>query len=99
MSTIPAAWLPLVPMKRIIMHWTAGAYQPNDTDKAAYHFLIDGTAALHSGVNVALNSGSLKSGYAAHTLNCNTDSIGVSLCCMAGASETPFDAGKYPMRE
>lgn len=34
---------------------------------------------------------------ASHTLNCNTGSIGVSLCCMAGAVESPFKAGKAPM--
>ncbi|WP_330166570.1 peptidoglycan recognition protein family protein [Rhizobium sp. GN54] len=35
--------------------------------------------------------------YAAHTLNANSGSIGVSLCCMAGASESPFSAGRAPM--
>lgn len=34
---------------------------------------------------------------ASHTLNCNTGSIGVSLCCMAGAIESPFNAGSAPM--
>ena len=28
-------------MKRIIIHWTAGAWFPNATDKEHYHFLID----------------------------------------------------------
>jgi N-acetyl-anhydromuramyl-L-alanine amidase AmpD len=37
--------------------------------------------------------------YAAHTRGCNTGSIGVSLACMAGATETPFNAGKFPMTE
>ena len=35
--------------------------------------------------------------YAAHTRGTNTGSIGVSLACMAGAIEAPFNAGKYPM--
>lgn len=99
MSTIiPESWMPKVPMKRIILHWTAGAYTPNKTDLAAYHFVVDGDGKWHRGVDVAKNSGSLKSGYAAHTLNCNTDSIGVSLACMAGAVESPFKAGAYPMK-
>lgn len=97
-TTIPESWLPKVPMKRIILHWTAGAYTPNSTDLKAYHFVIDGDGKWHRGVDVAKNSGSLKSGYAAHTLNCNTDSIGVSLACMAGAVESPFKAGAYPMK-
>lgn len=97
-TTIPESWLPKVPMKRIILHWTAGAYTPNSTDLKAYHFVIDGDGEWHRGVDVAKNSGSLKSGYAAHTLNCNTDSIGVSLACMAGAVESPFKAGAYPMK-
>lgn len=97
-TTIPESWLPKVPMKRIILHWTAGSYTPNPTDLKAYHFVIDGDGKWHRGVDVSKNSGSLKSGYAAHTLNCNTDSIGVSLACMAGAVESPFKAGAYPMR-
>ena len=97
-TTIPESWMPKVPMKRIILHWTAGAYTPNKTDLAAYHFVIDGDGKWHRGVDVAKNSGSLKSGYAAHTLNCNTDSIGVSMACMAGAVESPFNAGAYPMK-
>ncbi|MFA7602512.1 MAG: peptidoglycan recognition family protein [Novosphingobium sp.] len=84
-------------MKRIIMHWTAGAYAPNSVDLKAYHFVIDGDGKWHKGVDVSKNSGSLKAGYAAHTLNLNTDSIGVSLASMAGAVESPFNAGRYPI--
>ena len=48
--------------------------------------------------SIALNdAGGAKKGYAAHTLNCNTGSIGVALCCMAGAVESPFNPGKAPM--
>lgn len=95
---IPLDWLPRVSMKRIIWHWTAGGHAPNSTDLKAYHFVIDGDGVWHRGVPIERNSGSLKSGYAAHTLNCNTDSIGVSLACMAGAREVPFDPGRAPMR-
>lgn len=69
-----------------------------DTDREAYHFLIEGDGGVVRGrPSIALNSGRVKSGYAAHTLNCNSGSIGVSLCCMAGAQERPFNAGHYPM--
>lgn len=84
-------------MKRIILHWTAGGWVPNSSDLRAYHFVIDREGKVHTGVPVANNKAPLKSGYAAHTLNCNTDSIGVSLACMAGAVESPFNSGKYPM--
>ena len=97
---VPASWMPKVPMKRIIVHWTAGGHKANDTDKRAYHILIEGDGKLVRGIpTIDKNSGSTKPGYAAHTLNCNTDSIGVSLCCMAGAVERPFNAGKFPMTE
>ena len=95
---LPESWTPAVPMQRIIMHWTAGAHKANSTDKKAYHILIEGDGTLVRGVaSIALNSGTIKTGYAAHTLNCNSGSIGVSLCCMAGAVESPFNPGSHPM--
>ena len=86
-------------MKRIIMHWTAGTYTPNSVDKKAYHKLIDGDGNVHDGTfPISANQAPLsKGGYSAHTLNCNTDSIGVALCAMAGAVEAPFKAGSYPI--
>lgn len=99
-SPIPESWMPSVPMQRIILHWTAGSHKASSVDKKAYHILIEGDGKLVKGdASIADNSGNLKPGYAAHTLNCNTGSIGVSLCCMAGAVENPFNAGKYPMTE
>jgi hypothetical protein len=46
---------------------------------------------------IDLNQAPARKGYAAHTLNCNSGSIGVSLCGMAGAVESPFSAGKSPI--
>ncbi|KKX29500.1 N-acetylmuramoyl-L-alanine amidase [Rhizobium sp. LC145] len=95
---IPLAWIPDVPMKRIICHWTAGSYHAGPEDLAAYHFLIEGNGRLVKGnSSIALNSRRVKAGYAAHTLNCNSGSIGISLCCMGGAQEQPFHTGNYPM--
>ncbi|MER9248605.1 peptidoglycan recognition family protein [Mesorhizobium sp. M0590] len=95
---LPPNWLPNVAMKRVICHWTAGSHSAGDTDRDAYHILVEGNGRLVRGrPSIALNSGRVKPGYAAHTLNCNGGSIGVSLCCMAGAEERPFDAGRYPM--
>jgi hypothetical protein len=39
----------------------------------------------------------VKGQYAAHTLNCNTGSIGVAVAAMAGAVERPFNPGKAPI--
>lgn len=103
MGIIPQHALPNVPMKRIHAHWTAGTYTPNEEyDRKAYHFLIawDGEKAklVLGRPTIDKNSGSLKDGYSAHTLNANTDSISVSIASMAGATEVPFNPGKYPMR-
>ena len=95
---IPAAWLPAAKMERIICHWTAGAHKASEFDRQHYHILIEDDGKLIRGIpSIKLNEAPAKNGYAAHTLNCNTGSIGVSLCCMGGAHEAPFDPGKYPM--
>ena len=99
MAPINPAWLPRVPMRRIHWHWTAGTHTPNDHDRKAYHLLIDGDGNWHKGVpGIELNSGGIKAGYAAHTLNGNTDAIGISLCGMGGAQESPFRPGNWPIR-
>lgn len=99
MPSIPAEWMPAAKIARVIVHWTAGANSPSDLDKAHYHVLIDGTGKLVRGKpTIDLNGlPKAKAGYAAHTLNCNTGSIGISLCGMAGAVERPFSAGKAPI--
>ena len=85
-------------MKRIIWHWTAGAYTPSDLDRSHYHFVIDRAGKVHPGKwPVAANRKPVKGQYAAHTLNCNTGSIGVAVAAMAGAVERPFSFGDYPI--
>jgi len=97
---LQSAWLDSTPMQRIIFHWTAGTNKPNNLDLQHYHFLVDGNAMITRAVPVARNSSKgLQVGYAAHTLNCNTGAIAISLCGMAGAIEAPFDAGSYPINE
>lgn len=97
--TIPSTWLPTASIQRVILHWTAGAHKATDFDRLHYHLLIEGDGALVRGIpSIALNSlPKAKAGYAAHTLNCNTGSIGVSMCAMAGALERPFSAGSQPL--
>lgn len=98
---VPLDWMPnKYPMKRIIIHWTAGTDKASDNDKEHYHLLVDGDCNLVLGKHpINKNAYPLSKDYAAHTKNLNTDSIGVALCGMAGAVENPFNAGQYPINE
>jgi hypothetical protein len=98
-STIPAGWMPDAAMKRIHIHWTAGAYNAGTKDKASYHILVESDGTLVRG-DKPIDANAAGSGKtpASHTKNANTGAIGVSLCCMAGAKEKPFDAGSKPMK-
>lgn len=98
---VPLEWMPDCAMDRIIIHWTAGSYACSETDKEHYHIIVDGNGKLWRGdnsitANVSTND---NDGYAAHTKSCNTKSIGISACCMAGAIESPFNAGAYPLKQ
>lgn len=95
---VPKAALVPAKMERIVVHWTAGNHKASALDREHYHLLIEGDGTVVQGIpSIALNQRPAKKGYAAHTLNCNSGSIGVSLCCMAGAIEEPFNAGVAPM--
>lgn len=99
---LPDDWTPPARMQRVICHWTAGTYKATDFDKQHYHLLIEADGAVVRGKpSIALNQSPVRSGYAAHTLNCNGGSVGVSLCCMGGSDvrESPFNPGRYPMTE
>lgn len=97
---LPDEWLPPVMMKRIHAHWTAGTYRAGPEDLAHYHVLFEGDGKPVRGIpSIASNVHPLQYGYAAHTYQANSYAIGVSLCCMGGAVESPFDAGKYPMTQ
>lgn len=98
--TYPASLFLDVPMERVIVHWTAGSSQPTEDDRAHYHALVTGDGRIVPGVpSIAANSGGSKRGYAAHTRACNSGSIGVSLCGMRGAVESPFHPGPDPITE
>lgn len=97
-TVVPAEWMPGCKMDRIICHWTAGPYKASDHDRECYHILIEGNGNLVRGEHAIIDN--VKTGndnYAAHTLGCNTGSIGISVCCMAGAKEAPFNPGPCPM--
>lgn len=91
-------------MKRIIIHWTAGTYTPNEHEKNCYHYLI----AFNPKNNAAYqvngrfkpedNLNCYDGKYAAHTGGGNTGSIGVSLCAMGGYKNIT-EVGNYPIRQ
>jgi N-acetyl-anhydromuramyl-L-alanine amidase AmpD len=86
-------------MKRIILHWTGGAYNPNSLDLEHYHFIIDGNGVEHTGkFKPEANLRPRPGRYAAHTLRCNTGSIGVAVAAMGGATEAPYNPGPFPIR-
>lgn len=86
-------------MDRIICHWSEGNYQANDTDLQAYHILIEGDGTVRFGTHtIDDNVETSDRDYAAHTLNCNTRSIGVACCCMRDCQERPFNAGPRPLK-
>lgn len=97
---VPASWMPACSMKRIIAHWTAGGPKASENDLSHYHILIERDGRLVRGTHpITANVSTSDGDYAAHTLDLNTGSIGVSVCAMADAEESPFDPGPYPMLE
>ena len=87
-------------MDRIICHWSEGNYRANDVDLKAYHILIEGDGNVRFGrFSIADNLSTADGRYAAHTLNCNTRSIGLSCCCMVDCRESPFDGGRQPLKQ
>jgi LysM repeat protein len=100
MGIVPKEWMPPARMKRIICHWTAGAHEASALDRKHYHIVVEGDGELVRGrVPIDENERTGDGRYAAHTLGANTGSIGVAVCCMAGANERPFRPGSHPMRE
>ena len=70
-------------IKGIIIHWTAGTYTPNSTDKEHYHFLVDGNGKVIEGKYKPNDNLNCKDGkYAAHCGGGNTGRIGIALCGM-----------------
>ena len=95
---IPTAWLSPCAMKRVIAHWSAGGHKVSEIDREHYHIIWGGDGIPVRGDHAISDNVTAGDGdYAAHTGGCNTGSIGVSLACMAGAVESPFDTGRFPM--
>lgn len=97
---IPASWMQPVTMIGIVVHWSAGAHLVSALDKEHYHIIVGGDCKLVKGDHdISDNVDVSDDDYAAHTRGANTRRIGLSMACMAGAIENPFNAGKFPMRK
>lgn len=84
-------------MKKIIIHWTAGTNQPNNTDYQHYHYLINGDGLVTKGKYTPEDNLNCSDGkYAAHCGEGNTGAIGIAMCGMAGY-KSPKEVGKYPL--
>lgn len=96
---VPAAWMPEAKIVRVIFHWTAGTHKATEFDRGHYHVLVEADGKAVRGIPVISGNSAVnpKGKIAHHTLNTNTGSAGVSACCMGGAEESPFKAGKYPL--
>ena len=98
MALLKASQMPDARPQRIICHWSAGAYTASDLDRKHYHFAIEDDGKVVAGIHSVADNDSTSDGkYAAHTRRCNTRSIGISACCMAGA--TKANPGRFPMTE
>jgi N-acetylmuramoyl-L-alanine amidase len=84
-------------MKRVIAHWAVTKYKADDISKQHYHYIYEGDGREVKGLfNPEANLKCANGQYAAHTLNCNTGSIGVSCAAMYGA-ESVDKPGPFPI--
>ena len=103
---IPVDWMPIFAspggiIRRITVHWTAGSHIASALDCEHYHYLIEGSGKIVRGNFTPLNNlPPLREGaYAAHTRSANSRNIGIALCAMHGATESPYEAGEYPINQ
>ena len=100
MALLKPEWMPDAKAKRVICHWTGGGPKASELDREHYHVLVQPDLKLIRGVHsIADNDRTNDGDYAAHTLSCNQGSIGISLCGMLNAVESPFNPGPHPIRE
>lgn len=100
----PSHLPPLPPgaLSAVVLHWTGGNNSCSALDRLHYHFAVDGAPKVHRGIfTVRSNARPFRcsTGYAAHALNFNAGAVGIALCGMAGAQESPFRIGTAPINE
>ena len=88
-------------IKRIHWHWTAGGASVTDHERDSYNFLVQVDGTVIEGMHPPeAQLPPLRTGaYAAHTLNANSNAIGIAMDAMAGAIERPFNLGSLPLTE
>ncbi len=89
----------LPPIKRIHIHWTAGAPGINPKESDSYNAVSQWP---HGEVVECVPDEKqipplINGAYAAHTLKANSYALGIAIDAMAGAREVPFRKGKYPI--
>lgn len=85
-------------LKRIIIHWTAGTGQPNNTDYQHYHYLVNKDGVIVEGKHRPQDNENCTDGvYAAHCGGGNTGSIGISMCGMNGYVAGEPLSTNYPL--
>lgn len=86
-------------MNKIILHWTAGTYQPNQVDFEHYHYLVNGDGLVIEGKHKPEDNENTRDGnYAAHTGGGNSGAIGVAMCGMYGFKNRK-SVGSYPLTD
>lgn len=84
-------------MKKVVIHWTAGTNQPNNTDYEHYHFLVNKDGIVIAGKYIPEDNENCSDGkYAQHCGGGNTGAIGVSMCGMCGFKDEN-NVGEYPL--
>lgn len=87
-------------LSRIITHWAAASYMDTAASLDKYHFLVLHDGTIVAGTHVPEDNEYIGDGhYAAHTKNCNTGSIGVTMVAMGRAKQFPFFAGPWPITD
>ena len=71
-------------LNKIVLHWTAGLREPNNTDLEHYHYLVTGEGLVYPGKYKPEDNENCKDGkYAQHCGGGNTGAIGIAVCGMA----------------
>lgn len=87
----------MIKLCKIVYHWTAGVYYPNQTELEHYHFLIDKDGRIYNGKYKPEDNENCQDGrYAAHTGGGNTGAVGIGLCGMYNFYNR-YSVGNYPL--
>ncbi len=84
---------------KIVYHWTAGTYNPNQTDFKHYHYLITNTGLIVQGYFTPEDNLCCKDKkYAQGALGCNTGVIHIAFCGMRNFVSSD-EVGLYPLNQ